>query len=274
PARHRALPSSGTQRTPPGQAPATGQGPRCAAIFQWFRRSRAGMLASPPPDPDRSRPGASRRCHETSSGNPMPHPTEAPRMHDTLLLFGATGDLAQRYLFPSLLRLQGDGLLPENFRVRAMALSPHDTEKFRGIVRERLGKLSGYTPTPEQIESFLQRIDYRSVDMRTPASVADAVRDMVDRPCVSYLSIPPSLYITTCEGLALGGAFAAPHRLMLEKPIGHDLDSARQINQTIGRLIDEDRIFRIDHYLGKAAVQNLIALRFGNTLLEAVWNRD
>jgi len=195
-------------------------------------------------------------------------------MHDTLLLFGATGDLAQRYLFPSLLRLQGDGLLPENFRVRAMALSPHDTEKFRGIVRERLGKLSGYTPTPEQIESFLQRIDYRSVDMRTPASVADAVRDMVDRPCVSYLSIPPSLYITTCEGLALGGAFAAPNRLMLEKPIGHDLDSARQINQTIGRLIDEDRIFRIDHYLGKAAVQNLIALRFGNTLLEAVWNRD
>src|SRR5690606_13926269 len=153
-----------------------------------------------------------------------------------------------------------------------MALSPHDTEKFRAILRERFANLGHYTPSPDLVEAFLQRVDYRSVDMRTPASVADAVRDMVDRPCVSYLSIPPSLYITTCEGLALGGAFAAPNRLMLEKPIGHDLDSARQINQTIGRLIDEDRIFRIDHYLGKAAVQNLLALRFGNALLEAVWN--
>ena len=195
-------------------------------------------------------------------------------MHDTLLLFGATGDLAQRYLFPSLLRLMGDGLLPEGFRVRAMALSPHDTEKFRGILRERFASLSHYTPTPEQVEAFLQRVDYRSVDMRTPASVAEAVRDLTDRACVSYLSIPPGLYMSTCEGLALGGAFKAPGRLMLEKPIGHDLASAREINETIGRLIDEDRIFRIDHYLGKAAVQNLMALRFGNALLEAVWNRN
>ena len=194
-------------------------------------------------------------------------------MHDTLLLFGATGDLAQRYLFPSLLRLQGDGLLPEDFRVRALALSPHDTGKFREILRERFANLAHYSPTDEQVEQFLARVDYRSVDMRTPESVADAVRDMVDRPCVSYLSIPPGLYISTCEGLALGGAFEAPNRLMLEKPIGHDLESAREINATIGRLIDEDRIFRIDHYLGKAAVQNLLALRFGNTLLEAVWNR-
>ena len=195
-------------------------------------------------------------------------------MHDTLLLFGATGDLAQRYLFPSLLRLMGDGLLPEGFRVRAMALSPHDTEKFRAILRERFANLGHYTPSPDLVEAFLQRVDYRSVDMRTPASVAEAVRDMTDRPCVSYLSIPPGLYISTCEGLALGGAFAAPSRLMLEKPIGADLASAREINGTIGKLIDEDRIFRIDHYLGKAAVQNLLALRFGNTLLEAVWNRN
>jgi glucose-6-phosphate 1-dehydrogenase len=194
-------------------------------------------------------------------------------MHDTLLLFGATGDLAQRYLFPSLLRLQGDGLLPDDFRVRALALSPHDTEKFHAILRERFATLGHYAPSDEQVAQFLARVDYRSVDMRTPESVADAVRDLVHRPCVSYLSIPPGLYISTCEGLALGGAFKAPNRLMLEKPIGHDLESAREINATIGRLIDEDRIFRIDHYLGKAAVQNLLALRFGNTLLEAVWNR-
>ncbi len=194
-------------------------------------------------------------------------------MHDTLLLFGATGDLAQRYLFPSLLRLLGDGLLPEDFRVRAMALSPHDTGKFRDILRPRLEQAMPQA-SQSDIDALLRRIDYRSTDLRNPESIAEAVREFNHRRCVSYLSIPPGLYISTCEGLALGGALAAPHRLMLEKPIGSDSASAEEILQSIGALIDEDRVFRIDHYLGKAAVQNLMALRFGNTLLEAVWNRN
>jgi len=193
-------------------------------------------------------------------------------MHDTLLLFGATGDLAQRYLFPSLLRLLGDGLLPDNFRIRALALSPHDDAGFIEVLRPRLQQAMPLA-TPEHIADLLGRIDYRSVDLRDPASVATSVSDLVDRRCVSYLAIPPGLYISTCEGLAQGGALAAPHRLMLEKPIGSDSDSAEQIISSIGQWIDEDRVFRLDHYLGKAAVQNLIALRFGNTLLEAVWNR-
>jgi len=194
-------------------------------------------------------------------------------MHDTLFLFGATGDLAQRYLFPSLLRLLGDGLLPEDFRIRALALSPHDTDAFRDLLRPRLQQAHPLS-TPQDIESLLQRIDYRSVDLRNADSVAEAVADLVDRDCVSYLAIPPGLYISTCEGLAKGGALAAPHRLMLEKPIGSDSESAEQIITTIAQWIDEDRVFRLDHYLGKAAVQNVIALRFGNTLLEAVWNRN
>lgn len=194
-------------------------------------------------------------------------------MHDTLFLFGATGDLAQRYLFPSLLRLLGDGLLPEDFKVRALALSPHDTDAFRQILRPRLQQAMP-AASLDDIQSLLDRIDYRSVDLRDPQSVAASVSDLVDRKCVSYLAIPPGLYISTCEGLALGGALAAPARLMLEKPIGSDSASAEQILTTIGQWIDEDRVFRLDHYLGKAAVQNLIALRFGNTLLEAVWNRN
>jgi len=194
-------------------------------------------------------------------------------MHNTLFLFGATGDLAQRYLFPSLLRLSIDGLLPEDFRIRALALSPHDTEKFHDILRPRLEQALPHAGAAD-IDSMLERIDYRSVDLRDAESVANAVRDLTDRPCVSYLAIPPGLYISTCQGLALGGALAAPHRLMLEKPIGHDSASAEEILRSIGALIDEDRVFRLDHYLGKAAVQNLIALRFGNTLLEAVWNRN
>lgn len=140
-------------------------------------------------------------------------------MHDTLLLFGATGDLAQRYLFASLLRLLGDGLLPDGFKVRALALSPHDTGKFRGILRP---KLEALTPpaSSHDIDRLLECIDYRSVDLRSPESVAAAVADLVpDRHCLSYLAIPPGLYISTAQGLALGGALAAPHRLMLEKPI-------------------------------------------------------
>jgi len=194
-------------------------------------------------------------------------------MHDTLFLFGATGDLAQRYLFPSLLRLLGDGLLPEDFRVRALALSPHDTSKFHDILRPRLEQAMPQA-SQDDINNLLRRIDYCSVDLRNAESVAEAVKDLVHRKCVSYLAIPPGLYISTCEGLSLGGALAAPNRLMLEKPIGSDSDSAEEILQSIGKLIDEDRVFRLDHYLGKAAVQNLMALRFGNTLLEAVWNRN
>jgi glucose-6-phosphate 1-dehydrogenase len=194
-------------------------------------------------------------------------------MHDTLFLFGATGDLAQRYLFPSLLRLLGDGLLPEDFRIRALALSGHDTEAFHDILRPRLQQAMPMA-TQDDISALLRRIDYRSVDLRDVDSVAAAVADLVHRKCVSYLAIPPGLYISTCEGLAKGGALAAPARLMLEKPIGSDSESAEEIISTIGQWIDEDRVFRLDHYLGKAAVQNLIALRFGNTLLEAVWNRN
>ena len=194
-------------------------------------------------------------------------------MHNSLFLFGATGDLAQRYLFPSLLRLSIDGLLAEDFHIRALALSPHDTGKFREILRPRLQQALPHAGEAD-IENLLQRIDYRSVDLRDTESVAAAVRDLAGRKCVSYLAIPPGLYISTCQGLALGGALAAPNRLMLEKPIGHDSASAEEILRSIGALIDEDRVFRLDHYLGKAAVQNLIALRFGNTLLEAVWNRN
>lgn len=197
----------------------------------------------------------------------------SPSPHDTVLLFGATGDLAQRYLFASLLRLFADGLLAEDMRIHAFARTPHTSQAFREQLRPRLEKT-----IPEAnaatLSALLARIDYHPLDLTDRAAIAAAVRPLAGRRCVSYLAIPPGLYISTCQGLAAGGLLAAPHRLMLEKPIGHDLDSARAILAAIARLIDEDRVFRLDHYLGKAAVQNLPALRFANPLLEAVWNRD
>ena len=137
--------------------------------------------------------------------------SETRAMHDTLFLFGATGDLAQRYLFPSLLRLLGDGLLPEDFKIRALALSPHDTEGFRDILRPRLQQAMPMA-SQDDIQSLLSRIDYRSVDLRNPDSVAESVSDLVNRHCVSYLAIPPGLYISTCFRWTLPRRSLAPPR--------------------------------------------------------------
>ncbi|MCD9031276.1 glucose-6-phosphate dehydrogenase [Luteimonas sp. Y-2-2-4F] len=190
-------------------------------------------------------------------------------MHDTLLLFGATGDLAQRYLFPSLLHLLRDRLLPESFRIVAVGRTEHDDAGFRDWLRGRID--DGDARNREALEDLLRRIHYHPLDLQDADAIAAALSRYADRPSVSYLSTPPNLFAPACRGLKAAGLLEDPSRLVLEKPIGHDLDSAREINATLRASLDESRIFRIDHYLGKAPVQNLLALRFGNTLLEAVW---
>jgi glucose-6-phosphate 1-dehydrogenase len=189
-------------------------------------------------------------------------------MHDTLLLFGATGDLAQRYLFPSLLHLMRDRLLPAEFRVVAIGRSEHDDDGFRAWLRERLQREER---NGEALDDLLRRIRYHALDLQDIDGVAGVLSRYADRPAVSYLSTPPNLFEPACRGLKAAGLLEAPSRLVLEKPIGHDLASAREIDATLKSALDESRIFRIDHYLGKAPVQNLLALRFGNALLEAVW---
>ncbi|TDK22527.1 glucose-6-phosphate dehydrogenase [Luteimonas aestuarii] len=189
-------------------------------------------------------------------------------MHDTLLLFGATGDLAQRYLFPSLLHLLRDRQLPEGFRVVAIGRSEHSDDGFRDWLRNRI---QGEDRNAGALDDLLRRIRYHALDLQDIDGVAAALSQYADRPAVSYLSTPPNLFEPACRGLKAAGLLEAPSRLVLEKPIGHDLESARAIDATLKSALDESRIFRIDHYLGKAPVQNLLALRFGNALLEAVW---
>jgi len=191
-------------------------------------------------------------------------------MHDTLLLFGATGDLARRYLFPSLLHLTRDRLLPESFRLIAIGRSEYDDAGFRNWLRPQLG---GDGRETAALDALLARTRYHALDLGDANTLAATLGQYADRPAVSYLSIPPNLFEPACCGLKAAGLLEAPSRLVLEKPIGHDLASARSINTTLKSALDESRIFRIDHYLGKAPVQNLLALRFGNTLLEAVWER-
>ena len=201
----------------------------------------------------------------------MPTSNAKPaKVHDTLLLFGATGDLSQRYLFPSLLHLLRDRLLPSDFRIVAIGRHEYDAEGFRDWLRARMATEAARQR--EAFEELLGRITYVAVDLGDSATMATLLSPYADRPCVSYLAIPPDLFVSACAGLQAAGLLAAPSRLVLEKPIGHDLASSRQINATLRGFLDESRIFRIDHYLGKAPVQNLLALRFGNTLMEAVWH--
>jgi glucose-6-phosphate 1-dehydrogenase len=193
-------------------------------------------------------------------------------VHDTLLLFGATGDLAARQLFPALLHLLRDKLLPANFRIVGIARHAYDDDAFRRWL-EGILVTAGEAGDADAVDDLLRRTRYAEVDLADPAALASALAgNYVDRRCVSYLATPPYLFVQIAEGLKMAGLLDAPARLVLEKPIGSDLASARSINAAIGACVGEDRVFRIDHYLGKAAVQNLLALRFGNTLLEAVWH--
>lgn len=194
----------------------------------------------------------------------------------TLILFGATGDLAHRMLFPSLYNLLSDDLLPADFLIVASGRTVLDDAAFHKDVDAALRKFL----QPERYDAALAQrlcdmIIYCPVEAGNAdqfAALADRVRDRLDRGISIYLSTPPSLFAPTAQGLADAGLVGPKTRIAMEKPIGKDLESSRDVNDAIGALFDEQSIFRVDHYLGKETVQNLMALRFGNMLFEPLWN--
>jgi glucose-6-phosphate 1-dehydrogenase len=194
---------------------------------------------------------------------------------NNLLLFGATGDLAQRMLLPSLFGLDGDGLLPKALRIIGTARSDLDKAGFRAAAATSLERyIDADRRTPELVERFLSRLDYVQVDVSNPSQftrIAEALGSTDDSLAI-FLSTAPSLFRATIEGLASAGLTGETVRLALEKPLGTDLASSREINDAVAAAFPEDRTFRIDHYLGKETVQNLLALRFGNSLFEPLWN--
>ena len=192
-----------------------------------------------------------------------------------LLLFGATGDLAQRMLLPSLYGLHSDGLLPGALTITGTARSDHDDGSYREFAAKALDT---YLPAdrkhPSAIAAFLALLQYQPLDASKTdgfAALATKIGD-VSGGLAIFLSTAPSLFRATIAGLESAGLAGANVRIGLEKPLGHDLASSREINDSVAAVFPEDRTFRIDHYLGKETVQNILALRFGNTLFEPVWN--
>lgn len=193
----------------------------------------------------------------------------------TLLLFGATGDLARRMLLPSLYGLDADGLLPLDLRIVGTARTDLDDTAFR---ERAASALAEYLPGgffQEAIAArFLARLYYVPLDINDPAGFARLAETIGD-PCQGvaiFLSTAPSLFKPTIDGLAAAGLACPSVRMALEKPLGTDLESSREINDSVASAFPEDRTFRIDHYLGKETVQNLLALRFANSMFEPLWN--
>ena len=181
---------------------------------------------------------------------------------DRLLLFGATGDLSKRMLLPSLCALNADGLLHEDLQIVGTARSELSDSEFRNFAREALEQ---YLPADRRshMADFLNLLHYQQLD----ATTLEGYNGLA-----IFLSTAPSLFGPTIKGLQHAGLDGANVRMCLEKPLGTDLTSSCEINDAVAGAFPEDRIFRIDHYLGKETVQNLLALRFANLMFEPIWN--
>jgi glucose-6-phosphate 1-dehydrogenase len=197
-----------------------------------------------------------------------------------MVIFGGTGDLAMRKLLPALYYRHKEGHLPRQGRIIGAARSELSREQYLARVRESAER---HVPAAElnddEWRGFAERVNYLRVDARSPDDyrhLAKALHSGAedDRVRVFFLSTGPDLFVDVCENLGQAGLISDQSRVVLEKPLGRDLVSAQRINQRVGALFVEDQIFRIDHYLGKETVQNLMALRFGNTLLENLWGRN
>jgi glucose-6-phosphate 1-dehydrogenase len=193
----------------------------------------------------------------------------------TLLLFGATGDLSRRMLLPSLYGLDSDGLLPDDLRIVGTARTELDDAAFRERAEAALKEHLPEGFFQQGIaDRFLGRLHYVPLDITDPQGferLAQTIGDPCDGVAI-FLSTAPSLFKPTIDGLQGAGLACPTVRMALEKPLGTSLDSSREINDAVGAAFPEDRIFRIDHYLGKETVQNLLALRFANLLFEPLWN--
>ena len=204
-----------------------------------------------------------------------------------VVLFGATGDLAHRKVLPALYHLWRTDLLPHEFQVLAIGRRPFDDESFRAGIRASLEKYSRILPLDaEAWRSFEERISYLHLDFEDADGFDSLVTrlDGIDRDCgtrgnrLFYLATQPSQFAEIVGQLGRVGLDherleSGWRRVVIEKPFGHDLDSAKRLNREVAKVFRESQVYRIDHYLGKETVRNLLVFRFGNGIFEPLWNR-
>ena len=193
-----------------------------------------------------------------------------------LIIFGAAGDLANRKLFPALYRLHCAELLEDNVRIMGLARADMSNAEFIQAILESLRKMLGQDKIKDsQWQSFTRRLHYMQLDFVNKRHYANFKSWLVEkRVAIYYLATPPSLFGPISSHLDSAGCVDRLSRIVLEKPIGQDLASSRHVNDTVGQYFDERNIYRIDHYLGKETVQNLLALRFANRVIHSQWDNS
>ena len=195
-----------------------------------------------------------------------------------LVMFGGTGDLAWRKLMPALFQAFRHGTLPEGGRIIGVGRDDLSHDQYRALIQSRFEKVDlSKRPSAEEFARFAAILEFIRMDLSKSddyARLADTLNARNADSVVMYVATAPSLFTNVCEQLAARGLNTAKTRVVLEKPLGHDLASNRAINQTVLRFFAEEQVYRIDHYLGKPSVQNLFAIRFGNALFEPLWRRE
>ena len=195
-----------------------------------------------------------------------------------IVVFGGTGDLARRKILPALYHRFRDGQVSEKSRIVGASRSEHSRKEYVEMIREGLEEFTDMEDFDKKSwDAFSKLLDYVAVDAKDGSSGWDELKAALGKEegtRVFYLATPPAIYTDIARNLSESGIAHDASRIVLEKPIGTDLASARKVNDGVGKYFDENRIYRIDHYLGKETVQNLLVLRFGNVLLEPLWNAN
>jgi glucose-6-phosphate 1-dehydrogenase len=195
-----------------------------------------------------------------------------------LVLFGGTGDLAWRKLMPALFQAFRHGSLPPDGRIVGVARDDLSDDQYRELIQSRFSAVEGAKrPSPEEFKKFASMLHYLRMDLSKPddyARLAGLLNQRDAKTVVMYVATAPALFTQVVEQIAAAGLNGPRTRIVLEKPLGHDLASNRAINSAVGKVLEEKQVFRIDHYLGKPSVQNLFAMRFGNALFEPIWRRE